>query len=217
MDRPKHPNAIFGCVPSELPYARPHYLLTKLYIPPPRPELVPRPRLIERLNVGLHRKLSIISAPAGYGKTTLLSEWISSLKLFPSPTGRGVRGEGRLLYPGFRWTNRTATWCAFDHISDRGVTDRTIEGEHLGAGVLAALQSPQPPSVESILTALLNEISAVPERLILVLDDYHSLDSNRWIRPWPSSSSTCRPRSTWWSPPVKTRPCLWPVCAPVPS
>jgi LuxR family maltose regulon positive regulatory protein len=53
-------------------------LLTKLYIPPPRPELVPRPRLIERLNAGLHRKLTLVSAPAGFGKTTLLSEWVAS-------------------------------------------------------------------------------------------------------------------------------------------
>ncbi len=49
-------------------------LTTKLYIPPPRPNLIPRPRLIERLNAGLHRKLTLISAPAGFGKTTLLSE-----------------------------------------------------------------------------------------------------------------------------------------------
>jgi len=49
-------------------------LTTKLYIPPGRPELAPRPRLIERLNAGLHRKLTLISAPAGFGKTTLLSE-----------------------------------------------------------------------------------------------------------------------------------------------
>ena len=46
-------------------------LITKLYIPPVRPSLVPRPRLIERLHAGLHRKLTLISAPAGFGKTTL--------------------------------------------------------------------------------------------------------------------------------------------------
>lgn len=49
-------------------------LKTKLYIPPTRPELVPRPRLIERLDEGLHRKLTLISAPAGFGKTTLVTE-----------------------------------------------------------------------------------------------------------------------------------------------
>ena len=49
-------------------------LTTKLYIPPVRPELVSRPRLIEQLNAGLDRKLTLISAPAGFGKTTLLSE-----------------------------------------------------------------------------------------------------------------------------------------------
>ena len=52
-------------------------LVTKLYIPPPRPGVVPRPRLIERLNEGLHRKLTLISAPAGFGKTTLVSEWVA--------------------------------------------------------------------------------------------------------------------------------------------
>jgi LuxR family maltose regulon positive regulatory protein len=53
-------------------------LTTKLHIPPVRPELVTRPRLLERLNAGLHHKLTLISAPAGFGKTTLLSEWIHS-------------------------------------------------------------------------------------------------------------------------------------------
>ena len=53
-------------------------LQTKLYIPPPRPGLVSRPRLLERLDAGLHSKLTLISAPAGFGKTTLLSEWIAN-------------------------------------------------------------------------------------------------------------------------------------------
>src|SRR5215208_7683571 len=52
-------------------------LTTKLYIPPPRPNVVRRPRLIERLNEGLHRKLTLISAPAGFGKTTLVSTWLT--------------------------------------------------------------------------------------------------------------------------------------------
>jgi LuxR family maltose regulon positive regulatory protein len=53
-------------------------LQTKLYIPPIRPDLVSRPRLIEQLNAGLHHKLTLISAPGGFGKTTLLSEWIAA-------------------------------------------------------------------------------------------------------------------------------------------
>ena len=52
-------------------------LATKLYVPPSQPGIVPRPRLIERLNEGLHRKLTLISAPAGFGKTTLVSEWVA--------------------------------------------------------------------------------------------------------------------------------------------
>ena len=54
-------------------------LQTKLYIPAPRPDMVPRPRLIERLNAGLHRKLTLVSAPAGFGKTTSVSEWVAAL------------------------------------------------------------------------------------------------------------------------------------------
>ncbi len=54
-------------------------LTTKLYIPSIRPELVSRPRLIERLNAGIHRKLTLISAPAGFGKTTLVSEWVQAM------------------------------------------------------------------------------------------------------------------------------------------
>jgi LuxR family transcriptional regulator, maltose regulon positive regulatory protein len=52
-------------------------LATKLYIPPPRPKIVLRPRLIKRLNEGIHCKLTLISAPAGFGKTTLVSEWLT--------------------------------------------------------------------------------------------------------------------------------------------
>jgi LuxR family maltose regulon positive regulatory protein len=58
-------------------------LTTKLYIPPvrPRERVVPRPRLIERLNDGLHRKLILISAPAGFGKTALISHWVQQMNL----------------------------------------------------------------------------------------------------------------------------------------
>jgi LuxR family maltose regulon positive regulatory protein len=60
-------------------------LATKLYVPPPRPKVVFRPNLIERLNEGLHRKLTLISAPAGFGKTTLVSEWVAWMKEITTP------------------------------------------------------------------------------------------------------------------------------------
>ena len=73
-------------------------LATKLYIPPPRPKVVLRPRLIERLNEGLHGKLTLISAPAGFGKSTLVSEWVSHFR-FPID----VREKSRF------WSRRSRT------------------------------------------------------------------------------------------------------------
>ena len=138
-------------------------LATKLYVPPPRPQLVPRPRLIERLNEGLvaRRKLTLISAPAGCGKTTLASAWVAGLS------------------PGVR-----ATWLALDE----GDSDPTrflaylvaalqTVAPALGRGAAAALASPQPPPPELLLAALMNEIAAAPDNLILVLDDYHAIEA----------------------------------------
>jgi LuxR family transcriptional regulator, maltose regulon positive regulatory protein len=145
-------------------------LATKLYIPPPRPKVVARPRLIERLNEGLSagRKLTLISAPAGFGKTTLVSEWMASP--WQRPEGQEC---GRLV-----------AWLSLDEgdndparfISYLVKALQTIK-TGIGEGLLAALQSPQPLQIETILTTLLNEISTIPENFLLVLDDYHSVDS----------------------------------------
>jgi LuxR family maltose regulon positive regulatory protein len=133
-------------------------LSTKLYIPPTRPQLVLRPRLIERLNESLHRKLTLISAPAGFGKTTLVSEWIAS-------------------------STRPVAWLSLDE-GDNDPTRflaylvaalQTVVA-NIGEGVLRILQSPQPPT-ESILTALLNEITTISHNFILVLDDYHVINA----------------------------------------
>ena len=139
-------------------------LATKLYVPPPPPKAVLRPRLIERLNEGLQRKLTLISAPAGFGKTTLVSEWVA----------RCDRAVAWLsLEEGDNDPIRFLTYL----VAALQTMAPKIGGADLGEGVMAALQSPQPPPSESILTALLNEIAAIPDPFVVVLDDYHILDS----------------------------------------
>ena len=136
-------------------------LLTKLYVPPPRPGIVPRPRLVERLNEELAAgcKLTLISASAGFGKTTLVSEWIASC-------GRPVAWLS--MDEGDKDPTRFLTYLV--------AALQTIT-ENIGERVLGVLQSPQPPSTEAILTALLNEITTIPDNFIFVLDDYHTIDS----------------------------------------
>ena len=143
-----------------------HSLLqTKLYIPPIRPELVSRPRLIERLNAGLDRKLTLVSAPAGFGKTTLVSEWLAGCeRLEPK-----VRAAWLSLDEG---DNDPARFLAY-----MIAALRTIEA-NIGKGALSALQSPQPPPAEAVLISLINEIAALPDSIILVFDDYHTIESS---------------------------------------
>src|SRR5258705_1438848 len=86
-------------------------LPTKLYIPPPRPNVVLRPRLIERLNVGLHRKLTLIAAPAGFGKTTLVASWIAART---EDGGRRTEtGTASLSPPSSALSTRVA-WLSLD-------------------------------------------------------------------------------------------------------
>ncbi len=135
-------------------------LQTKLYVPRLRPSLVPRPRLIAKLNQGLHRKLTFISAPAGFGKTTLVTEWIAGCE-------------------------RPFAWLSLDE-RDNDLTRflayfiaalQTLSPE-IGKRTSGILESPQQQPPESILTMLLNEIATSPVNFILVLDDYHVLEDN---------------------------------------
>jgi LuxR family maltose regulon positive regulatory protein len=136
-------------------------LSTKLSIPPLRSGLVARPRLVERMNSSLlqngrfERKMTLISAPAGYGKTTLALEAIKRIGL-------------------------PIAWLSLDDADNdprRFITYLIAAmgqvSESVGQSTVGMLQSPQPPPDELLLTALVNEIAAVSQPFILVLDDYH--------------------------------------------
>ena len=136
-------------------------LATKLFAPPPRPGLVLRPRLVERLKKGLLSscKLSLISAPAGFGKTTLISEWIANCE---QPVAWLSLDEG---------DNDPVRFTSYLIAALQTIKPGT------GESLLAALQSQQPPSTEAVLTALLNEIATISDSFILVLDDFHVIDA----------------------------------------
>jgi LuxR family maltose regulon positive regulatory protein len=134
-------------------------LATKLHIPSPGSRVVLRPRLIERLNEGRESRLTLISAPAGFGKSTLAAEWIAGC-------------------------GQPAAWLSLDE-GESDVTRfllyliaalQTIDA-NIGKDLSAALRAPQPPSAESVLPSLVNEIAAGEDDVILVLDDYHLVDA----------------------------------------
>ena len=136
-------------------------LSTKLYIPPLRSKVVLRPNLIERLNEGLHRKLTLISAPAGFGKTTLVSEWVAGCK---RPVAWLSLDEG---------DNDPTCFLTYLVAALQTVAPKIGEGI---LGILYATQN-QPPPIELLLTTLLNELITISDNFILVLDDYHVLDA----------------------------------------
>lgn len=132
---------------------------TKLYLPPPRAGVVRRARLFALLDEGLHCELTVVSAPAGFGKTTLLSDWLAH-------------------------AGRPAAWLSLD-AGERSpprllaylIAALQSRAPGAGAAALAALRSAQPPLAEALLTMLLNDLADLPHDLILVLDDYHTVDS----------------------------------------
>jgi LuxR family maltose regulon positive regulatory protein len=134
-------------------------IVTKLQVPIVRRRLVRRAHLVEVLNTGLYRKLTLVSAPAGYGKTTLVAEWLSQLP--PS-----VESAWLSLDEG---DNDPARFLSYIIAALRQLHDG------FGAATGALLQSPEPPPSEVILTTLVNEIAAIPTQFVLTLDDYHTI------------------------------------------
>jgi LuxR family maltose regulon positive regulatory protein len=132
-------------------------LTAKLYNPPIRPEVVPRPRLIEYLNAGLDRKLTLVSAPAGYGKTTLISAWLHAADL---PFAWLSLDEG---------DNDPVRFFTYLIAALQGID---VE---IGHSVQGWLEAPQPPALKELTATLINDIAAVPESFVLVLDDHHAI------------------------------------------
>ncbi|MEJ2710756.1 MAG: LuxR C-terminal-related transcriptional regulator [Anaerolineales bacterium] len=134
-------------------------LKTKLYTPPVRPEFIRRPRLVARLNQGLARPLILVSAPAGSGKTVLLSDWVRQA---------GLPAAWLSLDPGDQDLNRFMDYLC-----------GALQSIHPETGdtALAMLQSPQKQPLEVALTTLINDVAAIPEAFILILDDYHVIQA----------------------------------------
>ena len=130
-------------------------LATRLHIPRPPSQLVRRRRLVERLQQTVERQLTLIAAPAGSGKTTLLSTWLQDAPV----SAAWVSLESGDDYPARFWS----------------YTFTALDGVHPGLGAigLPLLQSSQPPPLEIILTAIINNLETFHEELVLVFDDYH--------------------------------------------
>jgi LuxR family maltose regulon positive regulatory protein len=133
-------------------------LATKLYAPPARSGLVARPRLLQRLDRGLDSRLILVSAPAGYGKTTLVSAWLAEKRC-------------------------TSAWLSLDAGDNDPArflryliaTVQTIAHE-VGETAQALLRSPQLPPQEAVLSPLINDLCSLPGHIVIVLDDYYLVD-----------------------------------------
>jgi LuxR family maltose regulon positive regulatory protein len=134
---------------------------TKLHVPRRRRGVVARPRLVERLSRAEESSLTLVSAPAGFGKTTLLTEWLASLSAQQRPVA-WLSLDERDNDPALSWTYLVAAV-------------RTVVPE-VGAGTLALMQSPQ-SSLDAVLATLVNELSGLSDDLALVLDDYHVIEA----------------------------------------
>ena len=177
-------------------------LTTKLFAPPPRPSLVPRPHLLARLDEALSPacRLALLSAPAGFGKTTLVSEWCESL------AKRGL----------------PLAWLTLDAEDNRparllhylvAAVQRVYP--EMGRSAQAVLDQPQALPVESVLTSLINELAGLTADFVLVLDDYHTLNGQA-IHPVMAFLLEHHPPQMHLvilTRQEAARSCRWPACA----
>ncbi len=133
---------------------------TKLYVPQVRPSLVRRPRLVERLTRSPYPRLTLLSAPPGFGKTTLLAAWLEAAAAAGRPVAWVSLEEGERRPDSF-WTYV--------------VTALDAAAPGVGTSALPLLHGAHPP-IETVLATVLNDLSALPTGLDLVLDDYHLVD-----------------------------------------
>ena len=133
---------------------------SKYRVPGRRPNAVARPRLDERLNAALSSRLTVLSAPAGFGKTTVLTEWLAT------------SGRARRRSPGSRWTSATTTPRGSGRTSSPPSAGRSRTSAEPPRGCDSS-----PPATEAALAALLNELGGSKRDLLLVLDDYHLVEA----------------------------------------
>ena len=147
-------------------------LQTKLFVPLLRPFLVPRPRLIAKLNKSLYGKLTLVCAPAGFGKTTLTADWATRLAELNSSQGTSPNWQLCWLSLDEQDNDPTRFLIYF-------IASLQTAWPQLGQEVSQLLQSPQAPPTEVLVTALINELTAVAHHFLLVLDDYHIISNQK--------------------------------------
>jgi LuxR family transcriptional regulator, maltose regulon positive regulatory protein len=146
--------------PSAAPVAEPDVLLaTKLHLPRPHPGFLPRRRLLDRLAEGAARELTLVCAPAGFGKTSLLGDWA-------------------------RRSQTPVTWLSLDAGDNdparfwryvAAALDPVCQG--IGRLVAARRGGPSPASLEAVVMVVVNEVAGLSDQVALVVDDYHLIDA----------------------------------------
>ena len=146
-------------------------LLTKFYLPHLQAEHLPRPRLTGRLDEVLVRKLTLVCAPAGYGKTTLVAEWIAGRAA--ALANRAAGASEQVSHPRVAWLSLDAGDSDPARFFTYLIAALQQIDPAIGRDSAAMLQGPPPSAPEALVTALINDLVSLPFPFILVLDDYH--------------------------------------------